>query len=436
MRGFELSGAGRRVCGVLLSGLLVLAAACAPAAPAPAATATPAPAAAPATPATAATPANAAVPGNAATAATPAQATGATPGNAAAQATSGAPANAVAATPVPAAAAPAAASSATSAAYHPTPLNPPLHVKVTDDQVTSMVAIYLAYDRGYFADEGLDVDLQVSNDRSQDVALLATNQANFIVSLPDPVLFNAIDRGIDIRILASATVNGPTDRPATFLVRSDLLDGGQYKGPADARGLTVAVGVQSSTYYVDTYLSRAGLGIDDVKVVMLNGPEAIAAFKTGAIDAAWEAEPIATSLNTQGLARTVATTGELVPGSVAGVLAVAPQFARDQPEATQRFVNAFLRGARDYYFGYSQGQADRASIIQSMVTHTTVKDPNTYNQLGLPSYDPNCSTDPSPSWSAFQDFYVKRGIEERKVDISRYVDYSLINRALDQLGRV
>ena len=34
------------------------------------------------------------------------------------------------------------------------------------------------------------------------------------------------------------------------------------------------------------------------------------------------------------------------------------------------------------------------------------------------------------------DFYVKRGIEERKVDISRYVDYSLINRALDQLGRV
>jgi ABC-type nitrate/sulfonate/bicarbonate transport system substrate-binding protein len=194
------------------------------------------------------------------------------------------------------------------------------------------------------------------------------------------------------------------------------------------------VGAPSSTYYVDTYLSRAGLAIDDVKVVTLPGPEAIAAFRSKAIDAAWEAEPIATSLNAQGLARTVATTGELVPGSVAGALAVAPQFAQAQPEATQRFVNAFLRGARDYYSGYMQS-GDRAAIIQTLINHTTVKDANLYGQLGLPSYDPNCSTDPTPSWSAFQDFYVRRGIEERKVDISKYVDFSFVNHALEVLGR-
>jgi NitT/TauT family transport system substrate-binding protein len=394
MRRFELAGeCGSVLRGLLLAGVLALAAGCSQPAPSasPVATAAPAPLTAAPPPPTAVAPTTAT------------------------------------ATSVP----------TTAAAYHPTPLNPPVHVKVTDDQVTSMVAIYLAYDRGYFTDEGLDVELQVSNDRSQDVALLATNQAQFIVSLPDPVLFNAIARGIDIRILASATVNGPTDRPATFLVRTDLLDSGQYKSPADARGLSVAVGAPSSTFYVDTYLSRAGLGIDDVKVVNLTGPEAIAAFRTRAIDAAWEAEPIATSLNVQGLARTVATTGELVPGSVAGALAVAPQFAHDQPEATQRFVNAFLRGARDYYYGYSQAaQAERAPIVQTLVSHTTVKDLSLYSQIGLPSYDPNCSTDPSSSWGAFQDFYVKRGIEERKVDISKYVDYGLINHALELLGRV
>jgi NitT/TauT family transport system substrate-binding protein len=322
----------------------------------------------------------------------------------------------------------------TSAAYHPAPLSSPVHLKVTDNQVTSMVAIYLAYDRGYFNDEGLDVELQISNDRSQDVALLATNQVQFIVSLPDPVLFNAIARGIDIRVLASATVNGPTDRPATFLVRSDLLDGGQVKGPGDLRGLNIAVGAPSSSYYVETYLGRGGLGLEDVKIVQLPGPEAIAAFKSKAIDAAWEAEPISTSLNAQGLARTVATTGELVPGSVAGALAVAPQFAQGQPEATQRFVNAFLRGARDYYYGYMQN-GDRGPIIQTLINHTTVKDANLYSQLGLPSYDPNCSTDPTPSWSAFQDFYVRRGIEERKVDISKYVDFSFVDHALEVLGR-
>ena len=71
------------------------------------------------------------------------------------------------------------------------PIRQPL---VTDDQVTSMVAIYLAYDRGYFKDEGLDVELMVSSDRSQDVQLLATNQAEFIVTLPDPVIQRTTDQ--------------------------------------------------------------------------------------------------------------------------------------------------------------------------------------------------------------------------------------------------
>lgn len=137
-----------------------------------------------------------------------------------------------------------------------------------------MVAIYLAYDRDYFTQEGLNVALQVSNDPSQDVQLLATNQVDFIVSLPDPVLFNAIARNIDMKVLASATVNGPTDRPAALLVRSDLLESGRVKGPADLRGLNVAVGTPSSTYYVQKYLERGGLGIDDVRVITLPGPEA------------------------------------------------------------------------------------------------------------------------------------------------------------------
>jgi ABC-type nitrate/sulfonate/bicarbonate transport system substrate-binding protein len=298
------------------------------------------------------------------------------------------PAPTVVATPPPA------SSAAGANAYVPTPLNPPVHVKVTDDQVTSMVAVYLAYDRGYFTDEGLDVALQISNDRSQDVQLLATSQADAI----DPRVRDA------------------------------------------CRGLNVAVGAPSSQFYVDTYVSRAGMSHDDVKVVPLPGPEAIAAFGTRAIDAAWEAEPIATSLNVQGIARTVAITGELVPGAVAGALAVSPTFASDQPSATQHFVNAFLRGARDYYtvFNQSQSQAqgDRGPIIQTLTSHTTVKDTNLYSQLGPPSYDPNCSTDPTASWSVFQDFYIRRGMQERKVDISKYVDYSMINRALEAMGRV
>ena len=91
-------------------------------------------------------------------------------------------------------------------------------------------------------------------------------------------------------------------------------------------------------------------------------------------------------------------------------------------------------GARDYYYDYMQS-GDRATIIHTLISHTTVKHASLYSQLGLPSYDPNCSTDPSPSWSTFQDFYVRRGIEERKVDVANYVELSFVNHALELLGR-
>jgi hypothetical protein len=53
-----------------------------------------------------------------------------------------------------------------------------------------------------------------------------------------------------------------------------------------------------------------------------------------------------------------------------------------------------------------------------------------------PTPPPSSSTDPTAIWSVFQDFYLRRGVQERKVDISKYVDYSMINRAVEVMGRV
>jgi ABC-type nitrate/sulfonate/bicarbonate transport system substrate-binding protein len=64
----------------------------------------------------------------------------------------------------------------------------------------------------------------------QDVATaaqsIATNQAQFYSAVPDPVIFNALNRGVDIKVLVSSTTNKPTDRPAAFMVRTELLDSG------------------------------------------------------------------------------------------------------------------------------------------------------------------------------------------------------------------
>jgi NitT/TauT family transport system substrate-binding protein len=320
--------------------------------------------------------------------------------------------------------------------YTPTPLNPRQAIRVMDNQVTSMVPIYVAFDRGYFSQEGLDVDMQVLNDNSAIIQTLATNQSQFALTTPDPVIFNAIARGIDIKIVAPSTVNSQTDKPAQFIVRQDLIDTGTVKTESDLRGLNVAVPAQSSQWYVEKTLSLGGLTLKDVNVTVIRTPDVLAAFSSKAIDAAWVPEPVATAINAQGIGKTIRITGELYPGAVAAALTMSPEFAREHPEAAQRFLNAYVRGARDYYFNWMLKQGDSASIVQSFVKHTTIKDPSLYDKIGLPSVDPNVSTDPTPSWNVFQDFFVRQGLQERKIDLSQYVDFTLLNKSLETLGKV
>ena len=322
------------------------------------------------------------------------------------------------------------------AAYTPTPLNPRVPVRVMDNQVTSMAPVYVAFDRGYFAQEGLDVDLQVLNDNSAIIQTLATNQSQFAVTTPDPVIFNAIARGIDIKILAPSTVNAQTDRPAQFVVRQDLIDSGAYKTESDLRGLTVAAPAQSSQWYVEKTLSLGGLSLKDVNLTVVRTPEMLAAFASKVIDAAWVPEPAATAVNAQGLGKTIRSTGELYPGAVAAALMMAPQFGQEHPEAAQKFLIAYVRGARAYYSDWMLKQGDSASIVRSFVTHTTIKDPTLYDKIGLPSVEPNVSTDPTESWNVFQDFFFRQGLQERKIDLSKYVDFSLRDNAISTLGRV
>jgi NitT/TauT family transport system substrate-binding protein len=289
-------------------------------------------------------------------------------------------------------------------------------------------------DRGYFNDEGLDVELYQSNDASASAQMLATGQAAFHPSVPDPVLFNAMARGVDVKLLASLTVNGPSDNPAAFLVRSDHFESGRYTGPSDLKGMTVAVPAQSSQFYVERVLSQGGLTLSDVEIVILSLPDIVAAFGSKRIDAAWNVEPLVTAAVRQGLARTTAGTGQLFPGANGGMIAMAPSFGRDNPEAARRFVIAYLRGMRDYYHAFNKKDGDRAQVLESLIAHTPVKDPALYDVMGLPAVDPNGAMNP-PSWDAFQDFYIRLGIQQQKVDLSRYVDVSYLDNALDRLGR-
>ena len=316
----------------------------------------------------------------------------------------------------------------------PTTPGQPFHVVALDPGIIPAVPLYVALDRGYFAEEGLEVELQPSGEAATGAQMLAVGQAAFNMAVPDPVLFNALARNIDLKLLASVTVNGPDDRPAAFLVRSDLIASGQYASPADLKGQTIATPAASSEFYVERVLRRGGLTLDDVQRVIMPVPDILSALASQRIAAAWEVEPLITAALRRNLATVIAGTGELFPGANGMNLVMAGGFGREQPEVARRFVVAYLRGLRDYYHAFNKGDGAREPVIQALVAHTVVKDPALYDVMGMHTVDPNGALNPA-SWDAFQEFYLRVGLQQQRVDLTRHIDESYLQAALDRLGR-
>jgi NitT/TauT family transport system substrate-binding protein len=314
------------------------------------------------------------------------------------------------------------------------PLSPPVTVQVADNQTLGMADVDIAIDRGYYRDEGLDIQVVVPGDVPTTIQALATSQVDFAITNPDPALFNALNRGLDIKMLAALTRNKPGDHVAVFLVRKDLVDSGQYHSPKDLKGAPVGIPAQQSGFYVNLVMQQDGLTAADVDTKTIATPDLAAALASKTVDAVWTAEPTVTYIEQQGLAVPVAVTGDLFPGAVGATLAMSPGFARDHPEAAQRFVYATMRGHRDYYHAFIAKDVDKTSVVQSLVAHTLIKDPKLYDTIGLASVELSPRMD-TASWDVLQDYFVKVGLQERKADLAKYVDNSFIEAADARLGQ-
>src|SRR5690242_21412395 len=102
-------------------------------------------------------------------------------------------------------AAPAGASSAAASAPAPlAPLNPAVPVRLGIKIGASMsdAGIYLAQDRGYFQEQGLEVDYVNFDAGSRMIAPLAQDQIDVAAGATSAGLFNAWSRDIPIKVVA------------------------------------------------------------------------------------------------------------------------------------------------------------------------------------------------------------------------------------------
>ena len=332
--------------------------------------------------------------------------------------------------------APAVAAAAPTAAPSPTPAAP-LKVRLGGSAIGAEAGYFVAMDRGYFAEEGIEIDFVVFQRSSEQIPPLATGELQFGSITLDGSLFNAAQRDIELKIISYNSLLTPTHFTGGVVLRQDLLDSGRYREPADLKGMSIALSSLGATpqMFTERILAWGGLTGDDVTYPLLSFPDMVTAMANRAVDGAWLVEPFTAISQTRGIARTVASSGEAYPGAVTMVLVISPVFAQDQPDAARRFVTALLRGQRDYYRAIVLDQGGREEIYESIARHTPVKDLALYPRMGMHAIDPNGAMD-ERVLNDYQDYFVRMGTQQRKLDLGRIIDRSAVNGALDRLGRL
>ena len=155
---------------------------------------------------------------------------------------------------------------------------------------------FIADKKGYFRAEGIEIKTTAFASAAGMVAPLGRGQLDVGAGTVSAGLYNAVEQGVQLRIIADK--GSVTDKLeySRLVVRKDLADSGRYKTLADLKGMTIAAaspgsGSESS---VNEALKKGGLKYGDVKVVYMGFPQMLAALINKGIDAAQSNEPTLT----------------------------------------------------------------------------------------------------------------------------------------------
>lgn len=340
------------------------------------------------------------------------------------------PTAAPAATP-PSAPSPTAAPKASPAAAAPKTLTT---LKVGHFSSEATAGLYVAYEKGYFEQLGMKLELTEFASLVDSVPLLATGELALNAGGIGAGTYNAIGRGIPLKLVACKGTEKTGYNYKALVVRKDLYDKGEFKDLKQAKGKKIASlprGV-SMDFQLDKVLETVGLKFADIEYKEMAVPDTLPALKSGAIDAAWILEPMVTAAKAQGLGVPIVTYDTIDPGYQAGAITYSAKFIEREPQLAKDFMVAYIKGVRDYTDAFLKGK-NKDEVIKILTKYTPVKDPKLFEAMGWLPVNPNGYLN-TKSMIEEQQWYLSQGLIKQIIPMEKVVDNSYVDYAIKQLG--
>jgi NitT/TauT family transport system substrate-binding protein len=312
---------------------------------------------------------------------------------------------------------------------------PPTPVRAASLRTFAEAGQYIAADRGYFVEQGLDVTISEMSARELLTALTA-GQVHVGGSSIGAAIFNAVAKDVPVRIVAPEARMDPGSSSLYTLVRNDLIDSGSFRDYADLVGKrVVATSGSTSHYYFGRALQRAGLAPNAVETSNLGQDfqSVTVALSTHAVDVATVPEPTATLAAERGLATKWREVSDLLPGLQVTVVLFGPELMSQRQEVGRRWMSAYLKGVRDYNEAMFKNGPHRQEVIATLGKWTDVTDPDLFKRMGFPAIDPNGHVN-LDSVSDQLSFHRGQGAVTAAVEVQQIVDTRFAEAAVQELG--
>ncbi|HEX3972599.1 MAG TPA: ABC transporter substrate-binding protein [Stellaceae bacterium] len=233
-------------------------------------------------------------------------------------------------------------------------------IKVGVVQTLAVGPIFVADERGYFRDEGLDAQITFF-DAAQPISVaVASGDIDFGCTGMAAAFYSLAGQGV-LRIIAAGNREMPGFKNAGYIASNHAYDAG-FTSLKQLAGKTVAVTQFGSQLHYDLGLAaeKYNIPLKDIHIAALQtNTNVSSALAGGQTDLAVFPVTPTMALLSRKDAHLLGWVGDEAPYSQANTAFTSTKTANGKRDTVERFLRAFKRGAKDYHDAFADDQEHR-----------------------------------------------------------------------------
>ena len=299
----------------------------------------------------------------------------------------------------------------------------------------SPAPLYVAMERGYFRDEGLDASFRFFEAAQPIAAAAVAGDIDVGITALTGGFFSLAGRGT-LKVIGSGLHEQQGYEGTAILVSRKAYDAG-LTSLARLGGHSFGITQFGSSfhYMIGRIAEREGFDLKSLTLRPLQQiGNMVAAVRTGQVDATMAISSMAKPLEASGEARIIGWAGDVVPYQITAVFAPS-RMLTDRPDALQRFARAYQRGVADYRdaflrldaAGHPVRDAKSEAMIPLLQKYVFAGDPDGPRKIseGVGYYDEGARLDVQDVATQLR-WFTDQGLVKARIDPADVIDTRFI----------